>query len=56
MRSFDVGYDKSIGKMYGINLDCLDDVTDEELSTITITYVDGLNDKWHETPPFHRHL
>jgi hypothetical protein len=42
--------------MYGVNLGCLTDVTDEELSKVPITYVDGLNDNWQSAPEFHSHL
>jgi hypothetical protein len=31
--------------MYGVNIGCLEDVSEEELSNIPITYVDGLNDQ-----------
>ena len=34
----------------------LEDVSDEELAKVPITYVDGLNDKWQSAPPFFRHL
>ena len=32
--------------MYGINLGCLRDVSDEELSRLPVTYVDGRNDRF----------
>jgi hypothetical protein len=32
--------------MYGVNIGCLEGVSDEELSRMPITYVDGLNDKF----------
>ena len=41
-----------IGKMYGVNIGCLDGVSEEEVSKIPITYVDGMNDRWQETPKF----
>jgi hypothetical protein len=41
--------------MYGVNLGCLDDVGDEELSRVPITYVDGLNDRM-DAPAFFAHL
>lgn len=49
VRPFGVGTETPIGVMYGVNLGCLDDVSDEELSRIPTTYVDGLNDRF--TPP-----
>ena len=42
--------------MYGVNIGCLDGVSEEELSKIPITYVDGMNDRWQETPKFFYHL
>jgi hypothetical protein len=32
--------------MYGVNLGCLEEVSDEELSRVPITYVDGRNDRF----------
>jgi hypothetical protein len=55
VRAFGVGNDTPIGKMYGVNLGCLDDVGDEELSRVPITYVDGLNDRM-DAPAFFAHL
>lgn len=51
VRAFGVGTDTPLGKMFGVNLGCLDDVSDEELSQIAITYVDGHNDRF--APPTH---
>jgi hypothetical protein len=45
VRAFGVGTDTPMGKMYGVNLGCLEDVSEEELSRIPITYVDGRNDR-----------
>ena len=56
VRCFGIGNDTPIGKMYGINLGCLNDVSDEELSRVPITYVDGLHDRWNRAPEFHQHL
>ncbi|MDV6345565.1 GFA family protein [Nitrosomonas sp. Is37] len=56
VRSFGVGNETPIGKMYGVNLGCLINVTDEELSKVPITYVDGLHDKWQSAPEFFSHL
>lgn len=56
VRCFGVGNETPIGKMYGVNLGCLTDVTDEELSKVSITYVDGLHDQWQSAPAFFRHL
>lgn len=56
VRAFGIGTETPIGKMYGVNLGCLAGVSEEELSRLTVTYVDGLNDKWQGTPEFSGHL
>ena len=56
VRAFGVGNDTPVGKMYGVNIGCLEDVTDEEFSKIPITYVDGRNDGWPNVPQFVAHL
>ena len=56
VRAFGVGTETPIGKMYGINLGCLENVTDEELSEVPVTYVDGRHDKWQDRPEFFAHL
>lgn len=49
VRAFGVGTETPIGKMYGVNLGCLEGVSEEELSRIPITYVDGQHDR--SSPP-----
>jgi hypothetical protein len=56
VRAFGVGTETPIGKMVGINLGCLDDVTDEMLAQLPITYVDGLHDRWQSAPEAVAHL
>ena len=56
VRPFGVGNDTPVGTMYGVNLGCLEDVTDEELSKVPITYVDGLHERWDRAPAFTSHL
>jgi hypothetical protein len=56
VRAFGVGNETPIGKMYGVNVGCLEGVTEQELSKVPITYVDGLNDRWREVPAFFSHL
>jgi hypothetical protein len=51
VRASGVGNDTPIGTMYGVNLGCLHDVSEEELSRIPVTYVDGLHDSM--APPEH---
>ncbi len=56
VRSFGIGTETPIGKMYGVNLGCLTGVTEEELVGLKITYVDGMHDQWQKSPEFFRHL
>lgn len=55
VRAFGIGTETPIGPMYGVNLGCIEDVSDEELSHVPITYVDGLHDR-HSAPAFFAHL
>lgn len=55
VRAFGVGNETPMGKMYGVNLGCLDDVSDEDLSQVPIIYVDGLNNR-PSAPEFFAHL
>jgi hypothetical protein len=56
VRAFGIGNDTPVGKMVGVNLMCLDDVSEEELAAVPITYVDGRNDQWQNAPAFFSHL
>jgi hypothetical protein len=56
VRCHGVGNDTPVGPMVGVNLGCLDDATDEELSRVPITYVDGRHDRWQSAPAFFAHL
>jgi hypothetical protein len=56
VRAFGVGNETPIGKMYGVNVGCLEGISEEELSKIPITYVDGMNDRWQHAPEFFSHL
>ncbi|HEX6363359.1 MAG TPA: GFA family protein [Albitalea sp.] len=55
VRAFGIGNDTPIGRMVGVNVGCLEGVSEEALSNVPITYVDGLHDRG-ETPAFWRHL
>ncbi|MET0167999.1 MAG: GFA family protein, partial [Vicinamibacterales bacterium] len=44
VRAFGVGTETPMGKMYGVNLGCLEGVSEETLSKIPITHVDGMHD------------
>jgi hypothetical protein len=56
VRVFGVGNDTPISKMYGINIGCLEGVTEEELAQIPVTYVDGMHDNWGSAPEFFQYL
>ena len=45
VRAFGIGNDTPIGRMVGVNLGCLEGVTEEELARLPVTYVDGMNDR-----------
>jgi hypothetical protein len=51
VRAFGIGTDTPMGMMYGVNLGCLEGVSEEELSRIPVTCVDGLHDRF--APPAH---
>jgi hypothetical protein len=55
VRPFGVGNETAIGKVLGINIGCLEDISEQELAKIPITYVDGMNDR-HQAPTFCGHL
>lgn len=55
VRPFGVGTGTPIGKMYGVNIGCLEGIGEEELSKLPITYVDGMNGRF-EAPAFVAHL
>lgn len=55
VRAFGVGNDTPMGRMFGVNVGCLDAVTDADLAALKVTYVDGLHDRF--APPEHtQHL
>jgi hypothetical protein len=56
VRPFGVGNDTPIGKMYGINVGCLEGLTEAELSQIPITYIDGQTSNWQTPPEFVAHM
>jgi hypothetical protein len=55
VRAFGVGTETPVGKMYGVNVMCLEGVSEEELSKVPIVYVDGMNDR-QSAPEFFAHL
>lgn len=56
VRAFGVGNDTPVGKMFGVNIGCLEGMSEEELSKIPVTCVDGMNDRWQDVPAFSAHL
>lgn len=56
VRVFGIGNETPMGKMYGINIGCLEGVTEEDLSKIPVVFVDGMRDRWDCAPEFFRHL
>ena len=56
VRAFGVGNETPLGKIYGVNVMCIDDVSDEELAQVPITYVDGRADHWQDAPLYFSHL
>ena len=56
VRAFGIGTETPIGRMFGVNLGCLHDVSDEQLAGLPITHVDGLHDRWQDAPRFCSHL
>ena len=55
VRPYGVGNDTPIGPMIGVNVGCLEDVSDEEMSKIPVTRIDGRNDRM-QAPEFCSHL
>ncbi len=56
VRPFGIGTETPIGRMYGVNLGCLEGVSEQELSAIPVTFVDGLQDRWQSAPEYTGHL
>jgi hypothetical protein len=56
VRPFGIGTDTPIGRMVGVNLGCLEGVSEAELAAIPVTHVDGLHDRWQDAPAFTGHL
>jgi len=55
VRVFGVGNDTPVGRMYGVNIGCLEGVSEQALSRIPVVYVDGLHDRM-AAPEFRDHL
>lgn len=55
VRAFGVGNDTPIGVIYGVNIGCLEGLSEEALSQITVHRIDGMHDRM-EAPAFGQHL
>ena len=56
VRPFGIGTETPIGRMYGVNLGCVEGITEEELSRMPVTYVDGMHERWQAAPEYTAHL
>lgn len=56
VRPFGIGTETPIGRMVGVNIGCLEGLSEERLATLPIHYVDGLADRWQHAPEFTGHL
>ncbi|EGG19197.1 glutathione-dependent formaldehyde-activating [Cavenderia fasciculata] len=44
------------GDFIAISINTLDDLTDEQMSSLIVQPLDGRNNNWFEVPKFHNHL
>ena len=56
VRPFGIGTDTPIGRMFGVNIGCLEGLSEEALSAVPVVYVDGLNERWQAQPEFTGHM
>lgn len=56
IRPFSTGKSPRWGTFCAVNLTCLDDITDAELASTPVTFLDGRNDAWECAPAETRHL
>lgn len=56
VRVYGVGNETPMGLMYGINIGCLEGVSEQELNNIPVVYVDGMHDRWNEQPKYYRYM
>jgi hypothetical protein len=56
MKPFGQGEMESMGKFYGVNVACLDDMPVKDLVAAPLEYQDGLHDHWERRPQEVRHL
>jgi hypothetical protein len=56
VRAFGVGNATPVGKMIGVNIGCLEGVSEETLSKIPIVRIDGMHDRSGQAPEHFAHL
>lgn len=57
VRSFGIGrLPDTGGEIYGVSVNCLENVAPEEIIAAPITWVDGRHDLWQQQPAETRHL
>ena len=56
VRPFGIGTETPIGRMVGVNVGCLEGLTEEALASLPITRIDGREDRWQSEPQFWSHL
>ena len=56
VRPFGIGTETPLGRMYGVNIGCLEGIEEAVLAGLPVTFVDGLHDRWQQAPEFTAHL
>ena len=56
VRAFGIGDAAGPGRIYGVNLGCLDDATPEDLAAAPVVYLDGAHDAWDRAPAVTSHM
>jgi hypothetical protein len=56
VRPFGIGNAAGPDRIYGVNLGCIENVSDEELAAAPIVYIDGRDDNWGSPPAITAHL
>ncbi|MBI5275681.1 MAG: GFA family protein [Burkholderiales bacterium] len=56
VRVFGIGNDTPIGRMYGVNVGCIEGLEDADFEAIPVTCVDGAHDRWESAPEHGRWL
>ena len=50
VRVYGVGESARLGVFYGISVNVLDDVSEDDLAAVPVTYVNGRDDLWDQAP------